>query len=119
MYLKFGRGGFTPPVGFIGLSLDSLRELNGHISLVGRCIIGLIKSAASSNHWPISLIGVIGLCLIASSASAASLARWLISFVSLIGSLTHPSHHSCKQSNKNNMAQLHSITRSCRAANQR
>ena len=60
-----------------------------HISLVGRCIIGLIKSAASSNHWPISLIGVIGLGLIASSASVASLARRLISFISLVGSSTH------------------------------
>jgi hypothetical protein len=76
-------------VSFISLSLDSLGGLIGHISLVGRCIIGLIESAASSNHWPISLIGVIGLCLIASSASAASLARRLISFIGLIGSSTH------------------------------
>ena len=76
-------------VSFIGLSLDSLGGLIGHISLVGRCIIGLIESAASLNHWPISLIGVIGLCLIASSASAASLARRLISFIGLIGSSTH------------------------------
>jgi hypothetical protein len=76
-------------VSFIGLSLDSFDGLIGHISLVGRCIIGLIESAASSNHWPVSLIGVIGLCLIASSASAASLARQLISFVDLIGSSTH------------------------------
>ena len=75
-------------VGFIGLSLNSLGGL-GHISLVGRCIIGLIESAASSNHWPISLICDFGLCLIASSASAASLARRLISFVGLIGSSTH------------------------------
>jgi hypothetical protein len=67
--------------GFIGLSLDSLGRL-GHISLVGR-------SAASSNHWPISLISVFGLCLIASSASAASLAHRLIHFVGLIGSSTH------------------------------
>jgi hypothetical protein len=76
-------------VSFIGLSLDSLGGLIGHISLVSRCIIGLIELVASSNHWPISLIGIIGLCLIASSASAASLARRLISFVSLIGSSTH------------------------------
>jgi hypothetical protein len=76
-------------VSFIGLSLDSLGGLIGHISLVGRCIIGLVESAASLNHWPISLIGFIGFCLIASSASAASLARRLISFVGLISSLTH------------------------------
>jgi hypothetical protein len=76
-------------VSFIGLSLDSLGGLIGHISLVGRCIIGLIESVASSNHWPISLIGVIGIYLIASLASAASLARRLISFVGLIGSSTH------------------------------
>jgi hypothetical protein len=76
-------------ISFIGLSLDSLSGLIDHISLVGHCRIGLIESAASSNHWPISLIGVIGLCLIASSASAASLARRLISFVCLIGSWTH------------------------------
>ena len=76
-------------VSFVGLSLDSLGGLISHISLVGRCIIGLIELAASSNHWPISLIGVIGICLIASSASAASLARRLISFVGLIGSSTH------------------------------
>jgi len=76
-------------ISFIGLSLGSLGGLIGHISLVGRCIIGLIESAASSNHWPISLIGVIGLCLIASSASVASLARRLISFISLIGSSAH------------------------------
>jgi hypothetical protein len=75
-------------VGFIGLSLNSLGGL-GHICLVGRCIIGLIELAASSNHWPISLICDFGLCLIASSASAASLARRLISFVGLIGSSTH------------------------------
>jgi hypothetical protein len=74
---------------FIGLSLNSLGGLIDHISHVGRCIISLIESAALSNHWPISLIGVIGLCLIASIASAASLARRLISFVGLIGSSTH------------------------------
>jgi hypothetical protein len=45
--------------------------------------------SASSNHWPIGLIGVIGLSLIASSASTASLARRLISFAGLIGSSTH------------------------------
>jgi hypothetical protein len=76
-------------VSFIDLSLDSLGGLIGHISLVGRCIIGLIESAASSNHWPISLIGVIGLGLIASSASVASLACRLISFISLVSSSTH------------------------------
>jgi hypothetical protein len=76
-------------VSFIGLSLDSLGGLIGHISLIGRCIISFIESAASSNHWPISLIGVIGIYLIASSASAASLARRLISFVGLNGSSTH------------------------------
>jgi hypothetical protein len=48
-----------------------------------------MESAALSNHWPISLIGVIGLGLIASSASVASLARRLISFISLVGSSTH------------------------------
>jgi hypothetical protein len=45
-------------VGHIGLSLD------GSISLVGLGFIGvngLIESVVSSNHWPISLIGVIGL----------------------------------------------------------
>jgi hypothetical protein len=76
-------------VSFIGLSLNSLGGLIGHIRLVGRCIIGLIKLAVSSNLWPISLIGVIGLCLIVSSSSIASLARRLISFVGLIGSSTH------------------------------
>jgi hypothetical protein len=63
------------------LSLVSLGGLIGHFSLVGRCIIGLIELAASSNHWPLGLIGVISLGLIASSASTASLARWPISFV--------------------------------------
>jgi hypothetical protein len=68
-------------VDFVGLSLNSLGGLIRHISLVSRCIIGLIESATSLNHWPISLTGVIGLCLIASSASAASLARRLISLL--------------------------------------
>jgi hypothetical protein len=81
-------------VGFIGLSLDSLGGHIGHISLVGHCIIGLIKSGASTNHWPISLslIDVIGLCLIGIISLgklgitslvglSASLACWLISLV--------------------------------------
>jgi hypothetical protein len=78
-------------VGFVGLSLVSLGGLISHSSLVGRCIIGLIDLPASSNHWPIGLIGVIiiSLGLIALSASTASLARRLISFISLVSSLTH------------------------------
>jgi hypothetical protein len=71
------------------LSLVSFVGFIGHFSLVGRCIIGLIESAASLNYWPLGLIGVISLGLIASSASTASLARRLISFVSLVGSSTH------------------------------
>jgi hypothetical protein len=80
-------------IGFVGLSLVSLGGLIGHFSLVGRCIISRIDLSASSNHWPISLIGVISLGLIASSASMASLARRQISFVSLVGSLTHRQFH--------------------------
>ena len=71
------------------LSLVSFAGFIGHFSLVGRCIIGLIESAASLNYWPLGLIGIISLGLIASSASTASLACRLISFVSLVGSLTH------------------------------
>ena len=80
-------------VGFVGLSLVSLGGLISHFSLVGRCIIGLIDLSASSNHWPIGLIGIIGLGLIASSASMASLACRLFSFVSLVGSSTHRLFH--------------------------
>jgi hypothetical protein len=76
-------------VGFVGLSLVSLGGRISHSSRVGRCIIGLIDLPASSNHWPIGVIGVISLSLIASSASVASLARRLISFISLVGSSTH------------------------------
>jgi hypothetical protein len=102
-------------VGFVGLSLDSLGGLIGHISLVSCCIIGLIELAASSNHWPIGLIGVIGLGLIALSASTASLARRLISFIDSSAVLS--SRHSHKRSNKNNMAaQASSSTRSCHLA---
>ena len=72
-----------------GNNLVSLGGLIGHLSLVGRCIIGLIESSASLNHWPIGLIGVIGLGLIALSASTASLARRLISLVSFVGLSTH------------------------------
>jgi hypothetical protein len=71
------------------LSLVSFAGFIGHFSLVGRCIIGLIESAASLNYWPLGLIGIISLGLIASSASTASLACRLISFVSLVGSSTH------------------------------
>ncbi len=94
----FGVNGLISVIGFIGLisflSLVSLGRLIDHFDLVGRCIIGLIESAASSNHWPLGFIGVISLSvislgLIASSASTASLARRLICFVSLVGSVTH------------------------------
>jgi hypothetical protein len=71
------------------LSLVSFAGFIGHFSLVGRCIIGIIESAASLNYWPLGLIGIISLGLIASSASTASLACRLISFVSLVGSSTH------------------------------
>jgi len=46
-------------VGFVGLSLDSLGGLIGHISLVGRCIIGL--SGISGRVGRISLVVRIGL----------------------------------------------------------
>ena len=90
--------GLISVLGFVGLvvsflSLVSLGGLIDHFSLVSRCILGLIELAASSNHWPLGLIGIIILSLIASSATTASLACRLISFVSLVGSLTHRLFH--------------------------
>ena len=59
------------------------RDKPGINGLVKRS--GLINLSASSNHWPISLIGVIVFGLIALSASLASFVRRHIGLVGFIG----------------------------------